>query len=310
MKARAFTLIELLVVIAIIAILAAILFPVFAQAKAAAKKTADLSNLKQLGTGAYMYANDYDDALGDADAYGASVQTYILAYRMAPYVKNNQIWKCPTSPYPQGSIQRENVGLGTNPGGVIPPNDPCVGLGVSTDTTGANLYPDFYIPTDYELNPALWSYSVNGCPTGGWTGGTSHPGPNISTGTTGTASNWVYDKTLTLTSVAKAILIVDGPVDACVYPGAASSTLSFWGSNYKGMQGTGSNAVFCDSHAKFYSQTSLDPYGQTTDGGSWAATPLCPGAIGSGDRSYEAGVPGSGTMWPVWGTNVADPNYQ
>jgi len=58
---KAFTLIELLVVIAIIAILAAILFPVFAQAKEAAKKTQDLSNLKQLGTAVQMYISDYDD---------------------------------------------------------------------------------------------------------------------------------------------------------------------------------------------------------------------------------------------------------
>ena len=58
---KAFTLIELLVVIAIIAILAAILFPVFAQAKAAAKKTADLSTLKQLGLSFMLYANDNDD---------------------------------------------------------------------------------------------------------------------------------------------------------------------------------------------------------------------------------------------------------
>ncbi len=58
---KAFTLIELLVVIAIIAILAAILFPVFAQAKAAAKKTADLSNMKQMGTATMLYENDYED---------------------------------------------------------------------------------------------------------------------------------------------------------------------------------------------------------------------------------------------------------
>ncbi len=58
---RAFTLIELLVVIAIIAILAAILFPVFAQAKAAAKNTVSLSNLKQIGLGNQMYYGDNDD---------------------------------------------------------------------------------------------------------------------------------------------------------------------------------------------------------------------------------------------------------
>jgi prepilin-type N-terminal cleavage/methylation domain-containing protein/prepilin-type processing-associated H-X9-DG protein len=61
MKRQAFTLIELLVVIAIIAILAAILFPVFAQAKLSAKKSVTLSNLRQIGTGVMMYLNDHDD---------------------------------------------------------------------------------------------------------------------------------------------------------------------------------------------------------------------------------------------------------
>jgi prepilin-type N-terminal cleavage/methylation domain-containing protein len=58
---RAFTLIELLVVIAIIAILAAILFPVFAQAKVAAKKAKGLAEIKQMGTATMIYAADYDD---------------------------------------------------------------------------------------------------------------------------------------------------------------------------------------------------------------------------------------------------------
>jgi len=73
---KAFTLIELLVVIAIIAILAAILFPVFAQAKEAAKKTATLSNFKQYGTGAIIYATDTDDLLPLGYSYQGSAGTW------------------------------------------------------------------------------------------------------------------------------------------------------------------------------------------------------------------------------------------
>src|SRR5262245_33721607 len=69
---RAFTLIELLVVIAIIAILAAILFPVFAQAKAAAKKSAELSNFKQIGTATAIYVTDYDDRYFFAEMFPPS----------------------------------------------------------------------------------------------------------------------------------------------------------------------------------------------------------------------------------------------
>jgi len=117
---RAFTLIELLVVIAIIAILAAILFPVFAQAKQAAKKTQDLSNVKNIGLGFMLYMGDADDTLpfNRVVENGADWWTYKmknwkdLTY---PYIKNgggrstemaNQdagdggIFKSPLSPNP------------------------------------------------------------------------------------------------------------------------------------------------------------------------------------------------------------------
>jgi len=99
---RAFTLIELLVVIAIIAILAAILFPVFAQAKQAAKKTQDLSNMKQIGTGTMLYLADYDDTYGQAYYYkddlgdtGGYVQWTATHY---PYIKNVQMFVSPGDP--------------------------------------------------------------------------------------------------------------------------------------------------------------------------------------------------------------------
>ncbi len=87
---KGFTLIELLVVIAIIAILAAILFPVFAQAKAAAKKTAALSNAKQLNTGLLIYCNDADDVYPTSTFYDAG-NTWIQSG--APYTKNTQIFQ-------------------------------------------------------------------------------------------------------------------------------------------------------------------------------------------------------------------------
>ncbi len=92
---QGFTLIELLVVIAIIAILAAILFPVFAQAREKARQTSCLSNNKQYATATLMYLQDYDEAF-PMSAYlnGTCVATFYWA--VVPYVKNGQITVCPS----------------------------------------------------------------------------------------------------------------------------------------------------------------------------------------------------------------------
>jgi prepilin-type N-terminal cleavage/methylation domain-containing protein/prepilin-type processing-associated H-X9-DG protein len=95
-RKRGFTLIELLVVIAIIAILAAILFPVFAQAREAARKTSCLSNLRQLGTGMLMYTQDYDEMF-PLQFYLRPVSfSMLLGDLMNPYVKNYGVWRCPS----------------------------------------------------------------------------------------------------------------------------------------------------------------------------------------------------------------------
>lgn len=101
-SSRGFTLIELLVVIAIIAILAAILFPVFAQAREQARKTACLSNMKQIGLAATQYMQDYDGRLhemlvGGATGMAGKVgEPSMWTGCLQPYIKSGQVFACPS----------------------------------------------------------------------------------------------------------------------------------------------------------------------------------------------------------------------
>jgi len=134
---RAFTLIELLVVIAIIAILAAILFPVFAQAKLAAKKTASLSNMKQASLGVLMYNGDQDDKF---DAGSGACWFYPLdsgwAWDTQPYMKSLPVLRDPT----------DSLSTRTWPTWAFPPNNPSVSI-------------------SYVSNGYMWQDAANGYAT-------------------------------------------------------------------------------------------------------------------------------------------------
>lgn len=111
-KSTGFTLIELLVVIAIIAILAAILFPVFAQARAKARGISCLSNTKQISTAFYMYVQDYDET---TPALGGPIGDWEFA--LYPYNKSTQLYFCPDRSDCCDDYNNTNVGVNVSPTG-------------------------------------------------------------------------------------------------------------------------------------------------------------------------------------------------
>ena len=165
---RGFTLIELLVVIAIIAILAAILFPVFARAREKARQTSCLNNVKQLTLGILMYAQDYDEALPHysnfrnytSGSWGVRNSTWY--YNIYPYVKNTQAYVCPSyANYSVGYAWNiDYIGYASSSSVRVPPTK----LADIVDASNTLLlldcaaYSGMYKPNRWILNPGSYAY--------------------------------------------------------------------------------------------------------------------------------------------------------
>ena len=237
---KGFTLIELLVVIAIIAILAAILFPVFAQAREKARQTQCLSNGKQIGLGALMYANDYDN-LFPIFAFG---EGYQAAARMMPYSKNRDVFRCPSWPFHRGAVQTVQRPASNYPGEnwdkMTAPNHPLVGLGISTRGR-ANDFDDIYPHLDYKIHDnlggvGLYGYNYEPTPIDGGR----------------------------ITRPSRAVMCIDLP--PAVYHFPETDAPGFWarrlGYGFKGRHSEGSVAIHLDGHAKWYQHRKLYPTGR------------------------------------------------
>jgi len=176
-RKSAFTLIELLVVIAIIAILAAILFPVFARARENARRASCMNNLKQIGLGMMMYVQDYDEKYPIASYHESSdllsypsgaISTANWIVRMYPYVKSVQVFNCPSSsgtPWKGGTDASTTVSYGANIR-ILPADIPPTALAsiekpsetlLLADSTGTNPYVIYetYIASRYMIDRHL-----------------------------------------------------------------------------------------------------------------------------------------------------------
>ncbi len=218
MRRRAFTLIELLVVIAIIAILAAILFPVFSQARAKARAIACLSNTKQIGLALSMYAQDYDEALPcvmrnvspTSEYSNTNWGGYVDAWmELVPYVRSIDLWFCPD--------RNETCSGGPHGSGTLNPSSRCLGYG-------------------YNWGPMIYGGGgLLGAATTASDGSVYQPGRQLAA-ITAPADTMAYADTY----------------DTFRYTiGMTNILATYSGSTSGGMRHGGRfNVVFCDGHAK------------------------------------------------------------
>jgi prepilin-type N-terminal cleavage/methylation domain-containing protein len=259
---RAFTLIELLVVIAIIAILAAILFPVFAQAKLAAKKIRVLSQMKQLGTAVTIYAGDYDDFFVPASMRGGAGDPVVWPPLIYPYTKSEALlvtgegsatatrsWNGDAD----GTYSRRNQDIGYSDATGYDPASTAVPGAAGPGTEGFTSVPSFS-QAEFVADTGLFAVTPNS-KTGKERGYVFNPynGANDPGGE--------YSKGLPL--IADVNLITT-PYKGNNYTGLAAGALKPIYAKFGG-NGTGDGTtpvIFADGHAKAFSANALNSFGK------------------------------------------------
>jgi len=264
---RAFTLIELLVVIAIIAILAAILFPVFAQAREKARATVCLSNTKQMGTAVLMYAEDYDEGVCpwlnfyNEAAYTGSTNyyQYMWMWTLQPYIKNGTFVNGLTTAPVSGSVfSCPSFSLQKIAQASSAPD--CDGIDL---TTFLGPIHDIYASYGMAFNSGFSSV-VTGAPYPGCGASPANPCADLP-GTNGYAP-YLTTYLASIVRSAETVLITD---DVSMVEGG--DFVIGYGCEGGLMHQGGENAMFMDGHAKRITGN-LNRYVQQRSDGVWYCT--------------------------------------
>lgn len=254
MNKKGFTLIELLVVIAIIAILAAILFPVFAQAKESAKKIGCISNARQVGLATKLYLNDYDDTMPIFYAYNSDPSIYTPAQHkgtevlLLQYTKNKQVFASPL-----------------DKGGPYLTQDP----GLVANNFRGSTYAEAY-GTSYRFTQCLYTY-VNGESSQNNFIDASRPTRVVTEG----MIEYPSETRIMRSEMFPFFARKSDP--GCGRYGYDCEPTSY----FRQWSGTGGTMIFSDSSARFiagagkFDETRIDPAGRTSgdpDPNSWSGT--------------------------------------